>query len=125
LNPIAAKIASKPRLDARITAMLPKGMNLNQASMGFKNQGQFIAALHASQNLGCNCFKQIRTDMVTKHMSLGQAIQDVKKTANPTVEAHKAETEANDDVKRTTTTGASTSTGAASKTKPAQGGGDS
>lgn len=105
--------------------MLPKHMTLNQASMGFKNQGQFIAALHASQNLRCNCFKQLRTDMTTKHMSLGQAIQDVKKTANATIEVHKAETEANDDVKGTTTTVPSTSTGKNSKTKPAQGGRDS
>jgi hypothetical protein len=84
VNPIAAKIASKPQLNARITAMLPKGMTLNQASRGFKNQGQFIAALHASQNLGCDCFKQIKTDMTRNNMSLGQAIQDVKKTANTT-----------------------------------------
>ena len=78
--------------------MLPKGMTLNQASAGFKNQGQFIAALHVSQNLGCDCFRQIRIDMVRKHMSLGQAIQDVKKTANAPVEVHRAEIEANDDL---------------------------
>jgi hypothetical protein len=108
LNPIAAKISSHPQLDAKITAMLPKGMTLNQASKGFKNQGQFIAALHASQNLGCDCFTQLQTDMTKKHMSLGQAIQDVKKTANATVEAHTAETEANDDVKSTTRTATST-----------------
>jgi hypothetical protein len=111
LNPIAAKISSKPQLGARITAMLPKGMTLNQASMGFKNQGQFIAALHVSQNLGCDCFKQLQTDMTKKHMSLGQAIQDVKKTANSGVEVRKAETEANDDVKTVTTTSAPASTG--------------
>ena len=104
LNPIAAKIASKPQLNARITAMLPKGMTLNQASRGFKNQGQFIAALHVSQNLGCDCFKQLKTDMTRKNMSLGQAIQDVKKTANTTVEVHRAETEADHDVKSAATT---------------------
>jgi hypothetical protein len=99
LNPIAAKIASKPQLNARITAMLPKGMTLNQASRGFRNQGQFIAALHVSQNLGCDCFRQVKADMTVKHMSLGQSIQDVKKTANTTVEVHRAETEADHDVK--------------------------
>jgi hypothetical protein len=101
LNPIAAKIASKPQLNARITAMLPKGMTLNQASRGFKNQGQFIAALHVSQNLGCDCFRQVKADMTMKHMSLGQSIQDVKKTANTTVEVHRAETEADHDAKST------------------------
>jgi hypothetical protein len=34
-----------------------------------------------------------------KHMSLGQSIQDVKKTANTTVEVHRAETAADHDVK--------------------------
>ena len=121
LNPIAAKIASKPQLNARLTAMLPKNTTLNQASMGFKNQGQFIAALHVSQNLGCDCFKQIQTDMTKKGMSLGQAIQDVKKTANSTVEAQKAETEASNDLKGKTTTTTSTSTGK-NKKKPAQSG---
>jgi len=99
LNPIAAKIASKPQLNARIIAMLPKGMTLNQASRGFKNQGQFIAALNVSQNLGCDCFRQVKADMTVKHMSLGQSIQDVKKTANTSVEVHRAETEADHDVK--------------------------
>jgi len=110
LNPIAAKIASKPQLNARITAMLPKGMTLNQASRGFKNQGQFIAALHVSQNLGCDCFRQIKTDMTRRNMSLGQAIQDVKKTANTPVEVHRAESETAHDVKSgaSTTTAAST-----------------
>ena len=116
LNPIAAKIASKPQLNAKISAMLPKDMTLNQASTGFKNQGQFIAALHVSQNLGCDCFKQLQTDMTTKRMSLGQAIQDVQKTANATVEARKAETEANDDLKHTTATATSPGTNTTKKT---------
>jgi hypothetical protein len=68
--------------------------------MGFRNQGQFIAALHVAHNLGCDCFQQLKTDMTTNGMSLGRAIQDVKKTANPTVEAKRAEAEADDDIKR-------------------------
>jgi hypothetical protein len=36
-------------------------MTLNQASRGFKNQGQFIAALHVSQNLAVTVSK-IKTD---------------------------------------------------------------
>jgi len=98
--------------------MLPKGMTLNQASRGFKNQGQFIAALHVSQNLGCDCFRQIKTDMTRKHMSLGRSIQDVKKTANATFEVHRAEGEADHDVKSaaTTTTATSTSTASGAQT---------
>src|SRR5436309_3230227 len=51
LNPLAQKISSHPQLATRVKAMLPSGMTLNSASDGFKNQGQFIAALHVSQNL--------------------------------------------------------------------------
>jgi hypothetical protein len=122
LNPIATKISSKPQLNAKITAILPKGTTLNQASTGFKNQGQFIAALHVSRNLGCNCFKQLQTDMTKKNMSLGQAIQDVKKTANSRVEAQKAETEANDDVKIATTKATPASTGKNNTKNTTQGG---
>jgi hypothetical protein len=77
--------------------MLPKGMTLDQASRGFKNQGQFIAALHVSQNLGIP-FKDLKNDMTVKHLSLGQSIQDLKPTAHSNDEARKAETAANHDL---------------------------
>jgi hypothetical protein len=101
VNPIAAKISAKPQLNARITAMLPAHMSLDRASRGFKNQGQFIAALHVSKNLGIP-FSDLKSDMTRKHMSLGQSIQDLKKSAASTTEAKKGETEANADLKRST-----------------------
>jgi hypothetical protein len=101
VNPIAAKISAKPQLNARITAMLPAHMSLDGASSGFKNQGQFIAALHVSKNLGIP-FKDLKSDMTTKHMSLGQSIQDLKKSAASTTEAKKGETEAKADLKSPT-----------------------
>ncbi len=61
-NPIAQKISSKPNLSTKVQAMLPQGMTLDQASLGFKNQGQFIAALHVSQNLGIP-FADLKTAM--------------------------------------------------------------
>src|SRR5262249_15992488 len=70
LNPIAQKIGSKPNLSAKLTRMLPVDpmtgatMTLDRASLGFKNQGQFIAALHASQNLGIP-FVELKSHMVT------------------------------------------------------------
>ncbi|HYM23160.1 MAG TPA: hypothetical protein VEU08_08130 [Vicinamibacterales bacterium] len=109
LNPIAAKITAHPQLDSKITAMLPKGMTLNQASMGFKNQGQFIAALHVSRNLGIP-FKDLRTEMVKDHKSLGQSIQTLKKSADSDDAVKTATHEADDDVKTTTTTKTTTST---------------
>ena len=120
ISPIAQKIASHPQLAQRITAMLPinpktgKPITLNQAALGFRNQGQFIAAVQAAHRLNCStCFMQIKTDMTKKGMSLGQAIQDVKKTANTTVQTRRADTDADDDVKTSTRT---TSTSKTKKT---------
>jgi len=62
LNPIAQKIKSTPGLNSKVGSLLPQGMSLNQASKGFKNQGQFIAALHVSQNLGIP-FADLKTAM--------------------------------------------------------------
>jgi uncharacterized membrane protein YdfJ with MMPL/SSD domain len=104
LNPIAAKISSHPQLASKVNALLPAGTTLNQASAGFKNQGQLIAALHVSRNLGIP-FSKLKTDMTgDKHLSLGQSIQDLKPSASATTEAHRAETEADDDVKTTIAT---------------------
>ena len=88
MNPVAAKISTLPRLDAKITALLPPNMTLDAASAGFKNQGQFIAALHVSQNLGIP-FDALKSDMTTRHMSLGQSIQDLRSTADASREAKK------------------------------------
>lgn len=62
LNPIAQKISTKTQLNSKVTSMLPTGVTLNEASKGFKNQGQFIAALHVSQNLGIP-FADLKTAM--------------------------------------------------------------
>jgi len=121
-NPIAAKIASKPNLSAKLTGLLPidpltgKTMTLDRASLGFKNQGQFIAALHVSQNLGIP-FTELKSHMVTltpgapgeqptatQTGSLGQAIQASKATANVTTEIQKAEMQVEDDLRISTTT---------------------
>ena len=140
LNPVAAKISAHPQLKAKITAMLPKSadgtpqMTLNQASLGFKNQGQFIAALHVSQNLNIS-FTDLRKQMITtvtatqggqttttatQTKSLGQAIQYVKKNADATAEAQKAQTQANQDLGGTSTT---TTTAKNAKKKTSHAGG--
>ena len=62
LNPIAQKISSNRGLQPKVRALLPAGMTLNQASLGFKNQGQFLAALHVSRNLGIP-FADLKTAM--------------------------------------------------------------
>ena len=49
---LAAKLAANPALSAKLSALLPPGTNLATASAGFKNLGQFVAAVHVSKNLG-------------------------------------------------------------------------
>jgi hypothetical protein len=56
-NPIADKIARNPNLSAKMQSRLPAGMTLAQASTGFKNQGQFMAAVNVSNNLGIDFTK--------------------------------------------------------------------
>jgi len=91
--------------------------------MGFKNQGQFIAALHVARNLDCGaaCFSQLQVDMNQKGMSLGQAIQAVTHSSASTAKrrADRAEHEADDDLKaESPTTRTSTlSTGTAGSKK--------
>jgi len=87
---IAEKIAKNPELESRLAVLLPKDMTMADAAKGFKNQGQFIAALHVSQNLGVS-FTQLKTEMVDHNRSLGQSIQVVKKGANASTETSRAE----------------------------------
>ena len=106
-------------------------MTLDKASLGFKNQGQFIAALHVSQNLGIP-FTELKSHMVTvtpgapgqpptatQTGSLGQAIQASKTTANVTTEVARAEPQASADLQSTSSTPGSTTSGSTQqKNKP-------
>ncbi len=75
---IAANIAKSPQLEARLQAMLPSGMSMEQASDGFRNQGQFIAALEASKNQNID-FVRLKAEMTGgEALSLGQAVQKLK-----------------------------------------------
>jgi len=94
---VIGRIQSNPAVAARVESMLPSGMSLNTASAGFKDEGQFLAALHASQNLNIP-FEQLKTRMTgSAATSLGSAIQASKPDMNANqakAEAKKAETEA-------------------------------
>lgn len=72
----AARIASDTKLAARLTALLPPGMTLGNAAAGFKNEGQFIAALHVAKNLNIP-FIELK-DRMTAGESLGAAIHGLK-----------------------------------------------
>jgi hypothetical protein len=98
-NQIATKISAHPQLLANINGLLPTGMTLEQASAGFKNEGQFIAALHVSRNLDIP-FAQLQSEMAGKdHDSLGKAIHDLKPSVDAKASAKEAEQEADADLK--------------------------
>ena len=76
-NAVSMKISKNPQQLARFSAMLPDGMTLEQATTGFRNQGQFIAALNASKNQGVS-FADLQTAMTVDGLSLGQAVRQLR-----------------------------------------------
>jgi hypothetical protein len=100
-NPVSQKLSEHPALSAKLESMLPKGTSLDMAASGFKNLGQFVAAVHVSSNLNIP-FDQLKAKMVTDHMSLGSAIHALKPNVTSVAantEAKKAEDQAKDDTK--------------------------
>ncbi len=101
-----ARIQRNPGLSEKIQGLLPKtGPNstLAGAAMGFRNEGQFIACLHASKDLGIP-FDQLKAKMMSGDppMKLGQAIHALKPNlSEKEVDqvADKAEKEARADVR--------------------------
>lgn len=87
-----------PRLAESVRDLLP-GHNLDTAASGFRNAGQFIAAAHAAHNLGIP-FSQLKSRMVDRDMSLGEAIKDLRPDADARGEARKAEAAARERMSR-------------------------
>jgi hypothetical protein len=97
---VAQKLVTKPNLLARVKSSLPPGTDLNAATAGFKNFGQFIAATNVSTNLGID-FGRLKASMTGTDLngiatgqpvlSLGQSIQRLKPGVDGTTEATRAE----------------------------------
>ena len=110
LSPAQLKLQKNTNLAAKLQSRLPVGTNLQLAAAGFRNLGQFVAAVNVSNNLGIP-FTELKKRMVDRGMSLGQAIQDTRpRTTDTTVIASRAERDA-DDLIRTTETTKSKKTG--------------
>lgn len=77
---IAAGIEKNSRLHKQVTSMLPSRMTLAQATAGFRNQGQFIAALNASKQHDI-AFADLKKEITRNGLSLGQAIHKLKPDA--------------------------------------------
>lgn len=118
LTPVQQKLQQNTNLADKLRSRLPSNTNVMDAAEGFRNLGQFVAAVNVSNNLGLD-FTQLKTRMVDDGMSLGQAIQDVKKIPDVETQVRRAETEADTMIKSTTTsTGTTTpSTTSATTTK--------
>jgi len=124
---LEARIERNPGLKSKIESLLPPNTDLKTALSGFKNDGQFMAALHVSKNLGIP-FDQLKATMLgtnpqltatttgstttgstttgSKPMSLGQAIHTLQpnlSAKDAEKEADKAENQARVDIKITTT----------------------
>jgi hypothetical protein len=93
LTPVQQKLQKNTTLASKLSSRLPAGTDLMTAAAGFRNLGQFIAAVNVSNSLDIP-FAQLRTMMVTEKKSLGQAIQVLKPAASATVEAQHAEYDA-------------------------------
>lgn len=124
-NAVSEKLVTKPNLLQKAKTVLPANTDLNLATAGFKNFGQFNAAVNVSQNLHID-FAQLKLKMTgipltgtppggttqpPTTMSLGQAIHDLRRDVNAPVEAEKATRQAELEG------GAPTTTTTTSKTK--------
>src|SRR5262245_47996207 len=98
LTPVQQKLQKNTNLAAKLRTRLPANTDLMDAARGFRNLGQFVAAVNVSNNLGLD-FTQLKTRMVGDGMSLGQAIQQQKKTVDVDTEVHRAESEADTMIK--------------------------
>jgi hypothetical protein len=93
LTPVQEKLKRNTNLASKLESRLPDGTDLMTAADGFRNLGQFVAAVNVSHNLGIT-FADLKTAMVTDGKSLGQAIQLLKPVASSTIEAQHAEYDA-------------------------------
>src|SRR5579863_6279426 len=113
----AVRIASDTKLAAWLTPLLPSGMTLATAAAGFKNEGQFVAALHVAKNLNIP-FLELK-DRMTAGESLGAAIHALKPDLDAkTVESASVtadEQSRNDRIEGSTSASASTSADVKSK----------
>ncbi|SRR5258708_589602 len=95
---VSERLTDNTKLAGKLQSLLPAGTNLQTASQGFKNLGQFVAAVHVSHNLGIP-FDQLKAKMVgPPQENLGQAIHALKPAANSKEETKKGEKQAKQDM---------------------------
>ena len=105
-------LSRNEKLSARLEGLLG-GRSLQKSAEGFKNLGQFVAAVHVSKNLGID-FNELKTRMTGSSSeslstsenlgtskSLGKAIRELRPDVNASKEVRKANKQASKDLEET------------------------
>jgi hypothetical protein len=91
------QLSQQPTLVARIRPLLPRGTDPARAASGFGDLGEFISTVHVSDNLDIP-FDELKSRVTGPDgRSLGDAIRELRPTANPTVEIKRAREQARRD----------------------------
>ena len=103
------RLEKNTHLATQLKGLFPPDTDLQLASSGFKNLGQFVAAAHVSKNLGVP-FDQLKAKMLgtsttagksgDSPVSLGKAIKELRPEADATSEVKKAERQAKEEIKQ-------------------------
>jgi hypothetical protein len=98
-TPPPRPFAVQPALATKLTPLLPPGQTVETAALGFKNTGQFVAAVHVANNLNIP-FDALKARMTgPEPLSLGQAITALKPGADASREVRRAEAQALEDIR--------------------------
>lgn len=89
------QLVDNKKLAAKLAELLPPGTDLQDASAGFKNLGQFVAAVHVSKNLGIP-FADLKAKIMGGD-SLGAAVKALRPKSDSDAEVKKAEKQADKD----------------------------
>ena len=98
---ISEKLTDNTKLASKLENLLGPNTSLQMLqtdAQGFKNLGQFVAAVHVAHNLDIP-FDQLKAKMMgPPKESLGKAIEQLKPTANSKAETKKASDQAKQDM---------------------------
>ena len=109
---VSTQLEKNTHLATQLKGLFPPETDLQLASSGFKNLGQFVAAAHVSKNLGIP-FDQLKSRMLgtsttaaesgDSPVSLGKAIKELRPEVDATSEVKKAERQAKEEIKQSET----------------------
>ena len=91
-------LTQNTQLNSKLQSLLPPGTDTQAAASGFKNLGQFVAAVHVSKNLGIP-FDDLKAKMTgSDAVSLGKAIHELQPSVNTKQAAKEANRQAKHDI---------------------------